>query len=195
MISDEFYERLAAEKEAEIARLKTCGVIEMMLVNVNIDSFVRDKESEISRLITRLDAEASVQRERASGLEMACEGLEKERDRLKERLDQYEAYAITVKSALDDRDENRRLYDALNECEALEMTHGAVLERLTRVLERLTRERDDARLLAAAIVQTSVGFTGSFVLSREVVVAVDPEMLLEIHHPDGSIEYSMRSGK
>jgi hypothetical protein len=47
--------------------------------------------------------------------EARCVVLESERDRYRERLDQYEAYAITVKSALDDRERVRVLEAALRE--------------------------------------------------------------------------------
>ena len=43
------------DHEAEITRLKTLGTVEMMLENVNIDSFVREKEREIVQLQERVD--------------------------------------------------------------------------------------------------------------------------------------------
>lgn len=41
---------ILAALHAENERLRTCSVIESMLANVNVDSFVRDKECEIAAL-------------------------------------------------------------------------------------------------------------------------------------------------
>jgi len=46
---------VARERDAEIERLRTAGVAEMMLENVNIASFVEDKEAEIERLKARVE--------------------------------------------------------------------------------------------------------------------------------------------
>jgi hypothetical protein len=52
----------------------------------------------------------------AAAWKRMADELEAERDRLRERLDQFEAYAITVKSALDDRADRDALRTALVLC-------------------------------------------------------------------------------
>lgn len=53
-------ERQLRAAYAEFERLKTCGMIELMLANPNADSFVREKEAEIKRLKVELCAFDSI---------------------------------------------------------------------------------------------------------------------------------------
>ncbi|MCE5264313.1 MAG: hypothetical protein LLG97_12365 [Deltaproteobacteria bacterium] len=53
-IASEVGGELLMKALSEIAFLKTCGVIELMVRNPNIDSFVKDKESELAALKARV---------------------------------------------------------------------------------------------------------------------------------------------
>lgn len=70
-----------------------------------------------------------------------CEGWRETSAKLQERLDQFEAYAITVKSALDDRADRDALREALRETNRfLRQFHGSVnLATVVQVTEKIDR--------------------------------------------------------
>ena len=90
----------------------------------------------------RREAEEKLATERAINADLCSQAgaLEDERDRFRERLDQFEAYGITVASALDERAAREKAERLLAECDdELEnascppMTNETIPERIARL--------------------------------------------------------------